>query len=66
MRRKNPSSLAEVALFATGTAVGIVVGTVIATWIVETMQANGSLASGKSPEPLPAVPGIVPPPGYVA
>jgi len=64
-RRRNPT--ADVFIYAAGTTLGIVVGTVVATWIVESMRASGSLPGAGSPQPLPVPnPTIIPPPGYVA
>jgi len=50
-RSKNPVS--EAVIFAVGTTVGIVVGTVLATWLVETMKANGQLPGGSQVAALP-------------
>jgi hypothetical protein len=44
-KKKNPVS--EAVIFAVGTTVGIVVGTVLATWLVETLKANGQLPGGQ-------------------
>jgi hypothetical protein len=50
-RKKNP--LTEAAIYALGTTVGIVAGTVIATYIVESMRAGGALPSSTPPSTLP-------------
>ena len=63
MKKKNPIS--EAAIYALGTAAGIVVGTVIATYIVESMRVGGLMPSNPLP-PAPA-PGPLQPasPSYV-
>jgi CRISPR/Cas system-associated protein Csm6 len=53
-RKKNP--ITEAAVYALGTAAGIVVGTVIATYIVESMRVNGAMSSSLPPAPTPATP----------
>lgn len=45
-KKKNPVS--EAVIFATGTTVGIIVGTVLATWLVETLRANGQLPGSQN------------------
>lgn len=61
-RKKNP--IPEALIYATGTTVGIVVGTILATWIVESLRATGSLP-GSAPSGataiIPAPPTELPP-----
>ena len=61
-RRRNPmDTLAEALIFGAGSAVGIVVGTVISTLIINKMQANGSLdvPPTQIPGAAPTQPGAV-------
>jgi hypothetical protein len=51
MKRINP--IAEAALYAVSTTVGIVVGTVIATYVVERMRGNALMPSSSTPPSLP-------------
>lgn len=57
-RKKNP--LSEAMIYALGTTVGIVAGTVIATYLVEMMRANGAMPTQALP-PAPPSPAIQPP-----
>jgi len=62
-RRRNP--VPDVIIYAAGTTFGIVVGTVLATWIVESLRACGSLPGSGMPSPMP-LPSNSPAPGTVA
>lgn len=48
MARKKKNPVSEAVIFATGTTIGIIVGTVLATWLVESLRANGQLPGGQS------------------
>lgn len=53
-KKKNP--IPDAVIFATGTTIGIIVGTVLATWIVESLRASGQLPGSQVPQsaPLPS------------
>lgn len=60
-RKKNP--IGEAMIFAAGTTVGIIFGTVIATWIVESLRASGQLPGSSPALPGNPSPYPIPPPG---
>lgn len=51
-RKKNPIS--EAAIYAIGTASGIILGTIAATYLVEYLRGNGHLPTGLPPAAPPS------------
>lgn len=49
MRRPATNPIGEAAIYAIGGAAGIAIGTVLATYLVETMRANGTIPTPASP-----------------
>jgi zinc transporter ZupT len=60
-RRAKKNPITEAAIYAIGTASGIILGTIAATYIVEKMRSSGVM-----PTALPPAASAVPPPGYIA